>query len=472
MLKKIIVGFSILAILVLGFLYANPSPDTVYYARSLVSLDPTQISDYNNTRLMHVYESLVSYDQNLQIKPALVRSYGRLEEDLWKFSLKDNIVLHNQVPVNASYIKQVFEKLQSQSALAMHFDSMDTITLRSDYSFEIKLKNPDPLFLSKLAQIPIVDLSNPQIGSGPFQIQKSQGQDLHLSRFDSYHGNLPTIKTLKLLFESDTAKRLSKLNKSNTLAVLNVLPEQIQYLPEDFNYDSYSDLSSHFFLFNYQTQRGADPAFQKVIKSLLDNIDFAGFTKNQVDSTSQFIPKGVFGYDPKLINLKSSENLLQIPKYLIQKPIKIALSPDLEVFSRYLQNYFQAASLQTQMQLLDLSQASKQDLAETPLIFIGFKSDYADAQSFYESIAKKGAKYNFGSYHNAFLETQLEQLQQEFESSPRLQILQSLNALSLNYPALGVPVYENKVYYATRMGYNLVKRLDGVLDFYHLTQTP
>ena len=45
-----------------------------------------------------------------------------------------------------------------------------------------------------------------------------------------------------------------------------------------------------------------------------------------------------------------------------------------------------------------------------------------------------------------------------------------MNQIILNYPALGVPVYENKVYYATKMGYNLSKRLDGVLDFYNLMQ--
>lgn len=470
MLKKI---FAILIFLVLlggGFYLYQSSPSNVYYAQNLISLNPSQLSDYNNTRLIHVFESLVKYDKNLRIQSSLARSYGKLSPTIWEFTLKDNVYTHDGTFVDAAFLVKQLDRLRSLPSLKMHFKTIQQIKHSSDFTIQLSLTQPDPLILAKLAQVPIIDLDQPLSGTGPYQILGMKGQSLKLQRFDLYHGNLASLDKLNLIYEPDTQKRLKKLNSTATLSVLNILPEQIQRLPQDFNYDSFSDLSSHFFIFNYKTQLGAQKDFQATIFSLLKNIDFAKFTYNQVASTDQFIPKGVFGYDPTATSEFGIQSEFTIPKALQDQEIQIAINSDLATFGEYLKNYFQSSGLKVKIKTLELSQAQTSDLADCPLVFIGFKSDYADSQSFFETLAKTGSRYNFGFYRNLNIQANLQQITQAQTPKDRLAILQKMNQIILNYPALGVPVYENKVYYATKMGYNLSKRLDGVLDFYNLMQ--
>lgn len=470
MKKPIILSVVFTMIFALSYVFFEfpKNQNNVIYANELISLDPSKLTDYNNTRLMHVYQSLVGLDKNLQIQPVLVRSYGKLSPVKYEFTLKTNLILHDGTFLDANRIVEFLESLQKEKALSPHFNTIESFKATSEFTFELNLKELDPLILQKIAQIPIVDLNKKNIGTGPYKIVKVQDQNLYLERFENYHGDPAKEKFLNLILEKSIEKRLSSLNEKNTLSVLGLLPTESQSLPAQYNYKTYSDLSSHFFLFNYNTDLGKDPNFQNLIKNLLQNIDFSLYTKNQVEDSNHFIPYGVFGYDPGLKEFESNETILSFPKYLSENTIYIDLNEDLKIFSDYLKVYFAKAKLKVDFNFVNFESEYK---SQSPLIFIGFKSDYADSQSFYETVVSTNGKYNLGNYKNQFIESSLNDLKTIDDKDQRLKVLQSMNRSISTQPYLGVPVFENKVYYAIKKGYNIDARLDGLLNFFHLTKS-
>lgn len=450
------------------FLEFPSKQNNIYYGNELISMNPSKLTDYNNTRLIHVYESLVGLDKNLQIKPVLVRSYGKLSPNKYEFSLKTNLILHDGTPIDANTVVKYLELLQRESALSPHFDTIENFKATDKYTFNLNLKQADPLILQKIAQIPIMDINKPLLGTGPYLIKKEKNQNLSLEKFSAYHGDPATEESLNLILEKSTENRLASLNEKGTLAVLNLLPTEIPLLPAQYDYRSYSDLSSHFFLFNYNTDLGKDPNFQNLIKNLLQNIDFSSYTKNQVEDSNHFIPMGVFGYDPSIKEFEKDNKVLTFKKYLTEEKIYIDLNEDLKEFSDYLKSYFAKAKLDVDFRYVNYDENYQ---SQSPLIFIGFKSDYADSQSFFETLVKTEAKYNLGNYQNQFVDEQLKILQTVDEQEQRLKILQALNQAISTEPLLGVPVFENKVYYAIKKGYNIEARLDGLLNFFLLTKS-
>lgn len=470
MKKPIIISILFVLIFSISYLFLEfpKNHNNVFYPNELTSINPANLTDYNNTRLIHVYESLVGLDKNLQIQPILVRSYGKLSPKKYEFSLKTNLFLHDGTKIDANHIVEFLKKLKKEKALSPHFDTIDNFKTISEYAFELNLKDIDPLILQKIAQIPIYDINKSNFGTGPYKIVKLKDQDLYLQRFDDYHGDLAKEESLNLLFEKSIEKRLANLNNKSTLSVLGLLPTESQNLPAQYNYESYSDLSSHFFLFNYNTNLGKDPNFQKLIKNLLQNIDFSVYTKNQVEDSNHFVPYGVFGYDSSVKEFEANEKVLTFPKYLTENKIYIDLNHDLKIFADYLKSYFSKAKLDVDFNFVNFESDFE---SQSPLIFIGFKSDYADSQSFFETVASSKGKYNLGNYQNQFIDSKLSELKTTDDQDLRLKLLQSMNRAISNKPYLGVPVFENKVYYAIKKGYNIEARLDGLLNFFQLTKS-
>ena len=68
--------------------FSQPSKIQIVYDSPLNSLNPYTYSDFNTSRLNYIYESLISYDQNLNLLPVLATSYGKIDPLTVEFKLK------------------------------------------------------------------------------------------------------------------------------------------------------------------------------------------------------------------------------------------------------------------------------------------------------------------------------------------------------------------------------------------------
>jgi len=199
------------------------------YAQNLVSINPFTYADYNNSRLNYIYESLVTFSEDLKIAPKLAVSFGQISPSHYRFRIKDNVFFHNGQHLTAEYLKSLFANLSQFESQKPLIANITDFQVTGDYQFDIYLQNPDPLFLSKLASVPIAfvetDLIANPIGTGPFMVKAQSQNQIYLEPFSNYHAKQARFKQLLLTTIPNQTQRLDySLSNPNVLAIFGVSP--------------------------------------------------------------------------------------------------------------------------------------------------------------------------------------------------------------------------------------------------------
>jgi ABC-type oligopeptide transport system substrate-binding subunit len=190
------------------------------------------------------------------------------------------------------------------------------------------------------------------------------------------------------------------------------------------------------------------------------DMDFESFTQGMGKDSSQFLASGVFGYNPAI---KDSTDLQAI-EYQNYQP-QILLPKNFEKIAESLTIALEKHSIYPQFSFENLYELEPKQVSRNyDLIFFGFKSDFFDGQSLFESF-QPDSKFNYGNYNSQEFNQLVEQLTETTKIKPRQKLLKDLSQKILDpQKPLGVPLFENQVYYALSKNYQLNPRLDGYLD--------
>src|SRR5210317_565706 len=180
----------------------KPQNIEIVYDKTFNSLNPYTYSDFNNSPLNYMYETLIKYDQNLKLAPSLAVSYGRIDDLTIEFKLKKNVQFHSGQSLNSRVVKESFEVIKSESNLKDFLQNFKEIEVIDDLTFRILLEKNDPLVFSKLAIIPIAnfntiqDLESKPNGTGYYKFLNKTENQISLELNQDYHSNLPDFNNL------------------------------------------------------------------------------------------------------------------------------------------------------------------------------------------------------------------------------------------------------------------------------------
>jgi peptide/nickel transport system substrate-binding protein len=127
----------------------------------VATLDPAAHNEtFTNNFLLHIYESLIRRDRNMQIEPALATSWERIGADRWRFKLRRDVTFHEGETFNADdVVASVARMLDPASRAAGNFPSMVRAERVDDYTVDIILKGPYPLLLNDLCWLSVMSKS-------------------------------------------------------------------------------------------------------------------------------------------------------------------------------------------------------------------------------------------------------------------------------------------------------------------------
>jgi peptide/nickel transport system substrate-binding protein len=475
-LSRLIVA---LLILIGGyFFYQNYQSQNDYtsseavYSTKINSLDPIS-QPFHNTRLSLIYESLIHVDANLQFQPLLAVGFGQIDDTTWQFTIKENVIFHNQEPLTSDLVVKNFQEYHPNKL------NLSSIHTNPDNSQQVifKLKQVDPLFLQKISETPILttnqNLSEEAIGTGPYSLKTFNPSLTKLQKFEEYHQKPAQFEELTLSTISNNLDRIKHANEqSKAILIENLSPSFIDRLnTKKFRLQESTDLSLNFFLFNNnrlsQNQR---KALSKVIPSDL----LAQYTENLGIPTNQFLPKGVIGYNSKISpstpNLEEAKQIVQRTG-LSGKSLKIMLPTSADKFTLFLQETFQQLGLKAQVDVYDYSQENLKTRATSyDLIFLGWKNEFGDGQSFFEEVVSSSSQYNLGFYTNPSANQLINESTVISDVSQRSAKLQETMQIITEQDPIGIPLFENKVFYAINKDFTYNDRLDGFIDISSLNQ--
>jgi peptide/nickel transport system substrate-binding protein len=231
--------------------------------------DPVHIAPFggiltsNHWGKEFMYDSLLEWDANLNIRNALAASYRVVDPRTIDFTLKRGLRFHNGKEVTAADAKYSFDRQGNppppgSSAVLGQYPAIESTEVRSKYVLRMRLRKPDATVFGYLAWsrysaiVPegMYDQVNPArqgIGTGPFRLTNYTPNDrVDYVRWDRFwKRGLPFLDALQLKVLPDEQARIANL-RAGAIDGATVSPDAARALRNDRNLRVLSNLTAAF----------------------------------------------------------------------------------------------------------------------------------------------------------------------------------------------------------------------------------
>ncbi len=170
--------------------------------------DPTSLAPYGvlagagHEGKEMLYDSLVQWDKDLKVVPALAESWATPDDKTYTFKLKQGIKFHSGKEMDAEDVKYSLENQANPpkpGAPIPQYPSIVSIDVVDKYNVKLNMKGPDPATSAD--------------GTGPFKLVEYVGNDrVVMTKFaDHWKKGSPNIDELTLKIMPDESARVAAL---------------------------------------------------------------------------------------------------------------------------------------------------------------------------------------------------------------------------------------------------------------------
>ncbi|MCH4584142.1 ABC transporter substrate-binding protein, partial [Achromobacter xylosoxidans] len=108
--------------------------------------------------LQQVYESLVRYDKNYQIQPALATKWTQISPTQVRFELRKGVKFHDGAPFTADdVVFSITRVMTPPSNMISSVQSVKEVKKVDDFTVDLILKGPNPVLLRELTEARIMN---------------------------------------------------------------------------------------------------------------------------------------------------------------------------------------------------------------------------------------------------------------------------------------------------------------------------
>lgn len=207
------------------------------------------IHDHGNTSTEAVHVNMFDYlfkrnQDTMEVEPHLVEDYEAIEDDVWEFTIRDDVYFHNGDQLTAEDVKFTFDRVIHDDTLSEHarFTQLGEIEVLDEFTIQMTTDGPQPSILNRLAQTGAgilpkdyieengMDhfLSEP-VGSGPYQYVEWRRDDrVVLEKYDDYFLGEDFTEWEEVVFRAipETSTRVGELLTGNAHVVTDVPPNE------------------------------------------------------------------------------------------------------------------------------------------------------------------------------------------------------------------------------------------------------
>lgn len=157
----------------------------------------------NTSALRNIYDTLLSRDPSLQVRPSLAESWRAVDETTWEFKLRAGVLFHDGSPLTAEDVRFTIERVTrvpgNPNSYATYIQGIREVQVVDQLTVRFITNGPVPLLPSNISNIFIIssakgvrstsDFNSGQtaIGTGPYRFSSWQpSQPLVLERNDGY----------------------------------------------------------------------------------------------------------------------------------------------------------------------------------------------------------------------------------------------------------------------------------------------
>jgi peptide/nickel transport system substrate-binding protein len=135
------------------------------------SFDPLVCAEQPCIELLHnIFEPLVTTSPDHEIEPCLAAKWERRDETTFRFELRRGVRFHNGERFDAGAVRFSLERASKAYGGTAWFPRLESVVVVDPYTVDVKLFEPDSLFLYRLSNIGLIaaPLEFRRVGAGEF----------------------------------------------------------------------------------------------------------------------------------------------------------------------------------------------------------------------------------------------------------------------------------------------------------------
>ncbi|WP_374440679.1 ABC transporter substrate-binding protein [Stella sp.] len=196
-----------------------------------VGLDPHIAIPYSSLAAYeHVYETLVRFNADMELEPALAQSYSQPDDLTYEFKLRPGVKFHDGEPMTAEAVKFSFDRIldpATGSPRASLMSPIKEVKVVDPGTVRVTMKEPFPAFLTIIASQNYAAIVSPKaaasgelqtkpVGTGPFRFTRYEtGVRIVYTRFEDYWDKgKPYVDGLEFTFTRDETARIAGLRRA------------------------------------------------------------------------------------------------------------------------------------------------------------------------------------------------------------------------------------------------------------------
>lgn len=393
-------------------------------------------------------ETLVQFDENMQLVPKIAESWEQVDDTTWKFHIRDGVTFHNGNKVTADAVKKSIERsleLNERGLSTLPIESMTAegqdLTIKTTEPYASLLGNiAEPLFVIVDTSADTSKFESQPIATGPFMVTSyTPDQEIQVKKYDGYWDGAPETDTITFKYIKDDSTRALALQSGEIDVASNVGRSSLSLFEDKSQYaiDEIPSLRTQFVWFNTTHKLLEDANVRRAISYGIDREMYAGTLIGGQAAKGPFTSALPFGYDKlKGYNYEpeKAKQLLDEAGFKdtdgdgIREKDGQKLTLQMILNSAYESDATVAAAMQSQLKeigvnleltsyedLTDHQKSGNYDLALTS-INTGITGDPQYILDFY---FKTGAEWNIGGYSNPKLDEIIDRLPSEFDVEKR-----------------------------------------------------
>lgn len=441
------------------------------------TLDPPLSLDmYAVMVIQQVFDGLVQFDKDLNIVPAIAKSWKVSSDGLtYTFYLREGVKFHNGREVNAEDFVYSFTRIldpKTKSPASSLLDrvvgfkefqegkitSVKGLKAIDHYLFEIKLSEPYSPFLSilgmnKFKVLPkeVVekagsDFSKSPVGTGPFKfVSMKEGEEIILEANPGYFEGRPFLdKIIFKIFHGAPREKILAEFKEGGLEESFIPPERIEEILKERRYPFIQKplLSLRFYGFNMRTKPLDHKGLRKAINYAIDKQSIISeIHKNQFNLAKGILPPGMPGYHPKRepypYNTTLARNSLAESGYgKGGPPVGIwsaskseAAQKELNAVKYQLNTIGIEAAVHFETNWPNFLSMARDN--KFPIHIHAWYADFPDPENFLGTLFHSKSRYNYLAYHNPEVDRLLDRARTERDYLKRMEMYGKIEEMIL-----------------------------------------
>jgi oligopeptide transport system substrate-binding protein len=453
------------------------------YRRPLESiprtLDPALARDiYSITIIQQLFDGLVQFDQNLNVTPAIAKSWKVSHDGLtYTFFLREGVKFHNGREVTSDDFVHSFTRIADPQNKSPGADLLDKVLGFNEFqdgktnyvkgfksvdnlTFEIRLSEPFYPFLSVLGTfrfkvVPKEESEKPDsvfsrnpVGSGPFKfvsMKEKEGIILE-SNLDYFEGRPYLDRVVFKIFHGAPRENMYKEFKERGLEESFLPPEEIENVVREKRYPFLQkpSLSLRFYGLNSLSKPLDDKKIRKAINFAIDKkLIVSQIHKNQFHLAKGILPPGMPGYDPTKNPYPFNET--QAVKLLSEAGYRRGQTlPTLEIWSNTKSEAAQKELNEIHSELKKIgipgtlhfetnwpNFESMLRANKAPMFILAWYADFPDPDSLFYSLFHSKSKNNFVAYHRMEVDRLLDKARAERDYLKRMAAYRKIEEIVL-----------------------------------------